>query len=282
MRITRPVEIEPVTRLMYWSKDLEKLWQPRIARIRKAYNKAELETVIRGDRRIYVYHIRSDDFEGSYDFLRDHKLDFYPTNKSAIYQGFSHKHRDIKPNEPWILYGGAARRDDAEAGKLFTKASTGKLTDHTVIGELLGYPSCCIDFFNTTWAKDSIDPMFEAALNTEGVQVEDYGNGRKAIVECHPYCNNMLRYFGIRITPHLPHSLQCEKTIEMGHRWIEVMKDIDSKAADWAIEIMSMPLIWNCYKGVAVIDNDIFKAISNSDPTLQYKVVENRGWNRNL
>jgi len=267
--------IGPQTRIVYWNKELQALWEPRVKRVRKLYSDAEISTMIIGMRRVYVYHINSERFEESYAFLRKNGLVFFPTNKSAIYSGFSHRHLPMKKDEPFTLYGAAVRADDLEAGELFTEYSIGGKTNHVGIAELLGYPKCCSEFFTETWSRVSIDPMYEAAVKTPSAEVAEDG---VITVSTHPYANNLLRYFGLRITPHLTCSLQCEETIKWGEEWIEIMRQIDDEATDWVVELLSMPLIWDCYKGVAIIDTPVFRGITNSDMTLTKKVVKNKGW----
>jgi len=166
------------------------------------------------------------------------------------------------------------KNDDLEAGRLFEEYSLSRPVNHVGIGKLLGYPDCCLGFFDNNWSKTSIDPMYEAAIVTDGAKIK----GRVATVKVHPYCNNLLRYFGIRITPHLTCSLNCKKTIKWGKKWFKVMSEIDEEAANWAKELLSMPLTWSCYKGVTIIDAPIFRGISNSDGALEKKTVKNLGW----
>jgi len=270
------IEIYPTTRIAWWNDELRSLWEPRIDAVRKVYNDAELATVIAGMRRVFVYHIRSDAFESSYEFLRKNNLVYFPTNRSAIYQGFSHKHQPVKDGEPYMLYGVAVKAEDQEAGELFAEASRSGFTDHGVIGDLLGYPECCRTFFINIWAGDRVvDPIYESAMNSVDVS-DDYDEPLNVV--CHPYCNNMLRYFGVRITPHLACSFQCEETIKWGEEWVEVMRQIDPVATEWAIELLSMPMTWDCLKGIAVIDTPIFRGITNSNGTLDHKIVNNLGY----
>jgi len=268
------IEVEPTTLIVYWNKEDEALWKPRIARVRKVYNQTEIATVLQGMRRVYVYHVNSERFDESYKFLRENNLVFFPTNKSGVYQGFSNKHRPVVKGKPYTLYGGAVKSDDLEAGRLFEEYSLSQPINHKGIGELLGYPSCCLDFFSNNWNEVSIDPMYEAAIVTDGAKIKD----RVATVKVHPYCNNLLRYFGIRINPHLTCSLKCKKTIKWGKKWFKAMTEIDEEAANWTKELLSMPLTWSCYKGVVIIDTPLFRGISNSDGVLEKKTVKNLGW----
>ncbi len=271
-------EFQATTQILWWNEELKSLWEPRIERIKKTYARTELGTVLIGMRRVYVYHIHSQTFEESYNFLRENNLVFYPVRKTGVYSGFSHKHPPVEKGKPFILYGAAVKNDDREAGELFLKYSTNKeKTNHKGIGnELLGYMNCCINFFDKVWSSISVDPMYEAALKTPKTKARD----NTVEVSCHPYCNNMLRYFGIRITPHLTCSMQCKKTIKWGKEWFSIMQQLDSEAAEWTKELLSMPLTWSAYKGVAIIDTPIFRGITNSDKTLQRKIVKNTGWSK--
>lgn len=268
------IELDPITRKVWWNPKLQEEWEPRLDRVRDLYFEAEKQTFLKGMRRVFVYHVNSTRFDASYEFLRENDLVFYPTNKSGIYQGFSHKHMPVERGKPYTLYGAVVRGDDKEAGRLFEEYSKGTPVNHVEIGKLLGYPECCLDFFDKTWNKTSIDPIYESAIDTEDAMIED----NTATVECHPYCNNMLRYFSIRITPHLPCNMQCEDTIKWGEQWIEVMNEIDAEATKWVVELLSMPLTWDCYRGVAIIDAPIFRGITNSDTALEKKIVVNQGW----
>lgn len=267
------MDLDPITLIMYWSDDLRSKWERRLNRISRVYSDTELETFMQDERDIYIYHVRSDDYEGSYKMLRDNDLLYYPNHKSALYDGFSHKHITPQPGDPYMLYGAVVKRSKKEIGEQFLEADTGTSCDHEQIGKFLGYPMCCVDFFNKTFGP-VVDPIYEAAMNNNIKTVE---NG-KVTLSCHPYCNQMLRYFGIRITPHLTHSMDCEKSIEMGKSWFSTMSSIDRTAARWALELLSMPMTWDCYKGIAIIDTPIFRGISNSDFTRERRIVENTGW----
>ena len=271
------VDIKPITFKCYWNKDLEEVWEPRLNRIRKLSNDAELVSVIAGMRDVYVMHVYSDRFETAFDILRNNDMVYFPINKSGAYGGFSHKHLPVEPGMPYHVYGAAVRRENIKAGELFMQYSQTP-SDHKKIGELLGYPECCVNFFVEKWGKPHVDPIFEAAEDTPGAVNE----GNTVTVNCHPYCNDMLRYYGIRSTPHLPHSMQCEETIRWGREWHNIMGQLDPEATEWMMDLLSMPMTWNYYKGVAIIDTPIFRGVTNSNTTLDKQIVINKGWTQNL
>ncbi len=263
--------IDPQTRIVFWTKDLKEIWKPRIDRMSKVVALTELETFLQGLRSVYVYHIHSDKFEESYAFLRKFDLVFYPITKSAVYYGFSHRHLPVKPGKPYHLYGVCVKRGREKLAEKFLEAS--REGDHATVGKLLGYPKCCIDFFCNTWPK-SLDPIYQIAQNTE-----NHRENKESIeVIVHPFCNQMLRYLGIRITPHLPCSFECKETIKLGEQWFKIMKKIDKEASEWILDLLSSPITWDCYRAVAIVDTPYFRLITNSVPTEERLRVLNLGF----
>jgi len=264
-------------RVVWWDAETRDLWKPRLDRIRNAYHKTEFLYTKLGYRKVYVYHVRSQDFEKSYDLLRENNMIFYPMRRTAVYQGFSHHHPKPKEGEPFFVYGVVSKKKNKYYAEKFIEYSKETEPNHYEIGKLLGYPECCLKFFDETWDKVSIDPIYEAALNTQNCVVTD---NNAVEVECSPYTNNMLRYFGIRIIPHLTHSFDCKRSIRMGKIWHQIMRSVDEEAADWAYELLSSECTWDCYKGVAIIDTPYFRGVTNSDPVLNKKIVKNKGYKR--
>lgn len=270
------INLEPFTRVLWKGKENKKIWQPRIEKVRKLYHNTEWQTFLKGYRKIYVTHLRPERLIQFTEDLNKYDLYFTPVTVSRSYQGFSHKHLTPRKGDEYYYYGGTAK--DRATSIEFRDISRGKRTNHKRIGELLGYPECCINFFSVTWNNPSIDPLYEASLSTKDVDIED----GKLIIKAHPYTNQFLRYFGIRLTPHLVHSFSCKNTIEMGKKWVKVMRKLDDEATDWVIELLSMPFTWDCWKGVVIIDTPLFRGVTNSDSPKHKKIVNNLGWDKSL
>jgi len=254
--------MEPFVRLVWKSLEDQNKYSDKIRRAASVYSKVEMLTFLKGWRKVITFHMSPDTMDRDLEFLSRHDLVFIPIRRSKMYSGFSHKHITPRPGDPYFIYGVVSRREDMEYARMFKECSVGPRVDHETIGKLLGYPECCIDFFTSVWGK-VVDPIYEA-----------YGPE----AEIHPACNQALRYFGLRMTPHLCCSPKCERTIEMGKRWFRLMKEVDEAGAKSLLELLSMPFRWDCLKGVAIIDTPIFKGVTNSDLTHKRKVVINRGW----
>jgi len=266
-------DLEPFTRIIWKSSLAKAHWSRIINDLSKLYRETEWQYFIRGHRTCYVAHIYPESLDSFFETLNKLDLAFFPITKSKRYRGFSHKHLRVKPGDPYFYYGVVVKRGAEKTAQSFIEAS--KISDHKTIGKLLGYPDCCVKFFDNTWAgRRIIDPLFEAALNTKGCRKEE----NTLELRVHPYCNQFLRYFGLRITPHLPHSFDCKRTIRLGQKWFDIMKELNENRANTLKEILSMPLTWDCFRGVAIIDTKFFRGITNSNFIQQRKIVKNLGW----
>jgi len=100
--------------------------------------------------------------------------------------------------------------------------------DHLRFGEVLGYPDCCIEFFNS-FNKFGMSTPYESYKKTKGTL--SY------------YCNNILNHIGYSYIHHHPCSFNCKKTIDLAKQTEEVILE---KEPDYAHEIrkaLKLPII---------------------------------------
>lgn len=269
-------EIKHFTRIIWRTPDDRDTWAPRLQRISRAYGAAEYEMVRRGYRRAATYHVDIRNFGEFIERIQRDGLYFFPIAKSAYYQGFSHYHVPPKPGEPFYWYGALVR--DPEDGKLFREASR-KQDGHIVIGELLGYPRCCTEFFQEVWSQGYYDPLWQAAENDGDPVLERnkwLGIEDRYVIyipDAYPEAIQELRYFGIRITSHLPHSHRCKETRKVGRRWLEVIGDIDAEAARWLRKILESPIVWDSFHGVAQVHTPWFIGLTHTFPYLDKRRI---------
>lgn len=222
---------------------------------------AELRTVSKKYRKCATFHIRSDCFDNDIKLLNSMDLVFVPIRRAKRVSGFAHRFYTPKENEPYDVFGVVSY--EKKYAEQFANAdfnlSKDAVTNNEIIGELLGYPDCCIEFFNETWNKGIFDPILPAVLNTEGNCV----NGNEIRINSYPETNIIYRYFGLRIVPHLIHSFKCNKSKDFAKMFLEVM---DQNTKDEMLKFLSLPVTWNCYKGVALIENKYLVGIANSMP----------------
>ena len=275
------VEVYPFTKFSWFTNDIMKEWEPLRTRIYQATNFAEYEMVKRGYREADVYQLDPDKFDIQIKKVNLDGLTFLPILRSKTYGGYGHRHYTTNTiDKDTFIYGVVAR--DREAAIRFHDASVVHTSerineyptdgiDHREIGRMLGYPDCCIDFFNDVWLKDGcLDPMSEMALNTDGARVLDNG----AIeVSGHPYLNRLIRYFGFNIVPFFPCSFKCQEAIGFAKTWFSLMREYDEEAADACLEAQSVPMVWSLKNCITYIEHPLFIGSANGYYTEQKKEV---------
>jgi hypothetical protein len=93
-------------------------------------------------------------------------------------------------------------------------------------------------------------------------------------VQGHPFANPILRYAGIRVGFHLPCAFDCRDTIAVAAERMDLAKATDPNLADVLKGLLSMPMSWDVFHGVAVVRTPIFYLIVPSIPTVERYVVE--------
>ena len=231
-------------------------WPQKLGQIGRLYHEAEYETVKEGVRAASTVHMDQHNIKSLLEKFNKDGLQFTPLRISGYYQGFSHFHPPVKEGEPFYWYGCLTRTyEDAQR---FKEADL--KGDHTTIGEMLGYPPCCIKYFSRTFPNVNYDPIW---IDLEG-EVQGW-----------PECNQMLRYFGVRITSHLSCSPVCKATKKIGAEWMKIMVKSDKELAKILYDLLADKMTWNSYHGVVQVEMPYFLGLTSSFPYLEKPRVIN-------
>lgn len=270
------VELMPFSRISWRSKAIADKWEPIRGRIYDCVYFAEYEMVKRGYRSCDVY-----DF-GPHNMMQRLKkptvdgMFFLPMLISQTYGGYGHRHYVVNEfGKDTFVYGvvsntldGAIKFHDAGVTDLKLRIWKWKPEemnptgiDHAVTGQLLGYPKCCVEFFNKTWLKGGcLDPMYEMAENTKNHEVSKLNHIK---VSGNPMLNRLARYWGFNIIPFFPHAFDCMKAADFADTFFTLMRERDAEAADSCLEILSMPMKWSMMNAVTVLEHPLFIGSAN-------------------
>lgn len=240
------MEVKDFTRII-WKKGKENLGR-QLTQASRLFNDCEYQTVVEGRRLATTTHITLENLPQTLEKLNRDGLVFTPCKRSGFYQGFAHKHKEVKPGDPYYWFGCITKK--VEDGEAFKEAE--KVGDHSLMGKMLGYPECCTEYFKQNFPKN-YDPVW---LNHDDVP------------DGEPVANILLRYFGIRIVSHLACSPYCEQSIKVGRERVELMRKMAPELTDWLLEFLALPMTWNSYHGVVEVDTPNFLGLTHTFPIM--------------
>lgn len=275
-------EMPPFARIVWASKAIKDKWEPKVNLASGAYYSLERESVAHGLRQCYTEHIPQNQMVQKLQSLASKGLTFVPVQAVGSYSGFAHRHPPVVEGRPWAWYGAVGNTPQAAYSFAYASSATpeskDKNIDHRVIGNLLGYPTCCQDFFDREWRAGYVDPVWQEAENCRYENIKkrsSYLIRLKQGIPCET--SVMLRYIGLRILPHIPCAHDCKHSHQMAKDWVQLGKDIKVKGLEELLEIMQFPVEWDCLKGVAYVSTPIFKIETNSMTCYPRYVVQREG-----
>lgn len=138
--------------------------------------------------------------KSKFKVILDDKIDIQTKNKDKV---FSNKGLIIKDNNnKYGMYFTYIAKDEMSA----LLASYYELTkNHKELGKLLGYPECCINFFNQNFTYENTNPE----INSNN-----------------PLTNISHRHEDIVIISHFPCSENCYETIKIAKRYMKILKQV--------------------------------------------------------
>jgi len=233
-------------------------WPSRLNKMGNLYQELEYQTVKRKIRKAAIIDVYPENLDESLQKFSRDNLIFIPLRKTKRAESFAFKTESPQPGEAFCWVGCLVRTK--KEGKIFKEAD--QKHDHKIIGQMLGYPDCCIEYFIKNFPVN-YDPIW---VNLEGK------------VAGWPECNGMLRYFGPKIIPHYSCSPTCEASRKIGKTWLKIMKEIDKDLAEEIYNLLAEPITWNSYHGVIQVETPYFIGLVNGFPFVEKaKIIDWKG-----
>jgi len=114
--------------------------------------------------------------------------------------------------------------------------------DDSAVGEVLGYPECCVDFFIKNKEKQQKlqnDYILPALKNSDGFKF-------------HFYTNYAVRYFDITLLSHFPHSFNCENSITIANENLKIIKNCSKELANNFESMLKSAVLYTENQGIFV------------------------------
>jgi 2-polyprenyl-3-methyl-5-hydroxy-6-metoxy-1,4-benzoquinol methylase len=258
------------TRFAWVSDTARDVWESRLNRLNDAWSEIEWRAVLAGTRSCAVVIASPDEFLTLGARWAEEGLSALPVEMMGTSgQAYSATSVSYTPGEPFVFRFVVGRPTDVAAFKKAWDAG-----DDEAIGDYLGYPSCCRDFFRRVWVDeamvDTTWPMAAASAGADGARSIDVAGP--------PQSNILWRWMGVRAVPHLPCRFDCDATVRLADGLIAVGRECGfDEEMDWLVEILSWPAQWSALHGIAEIRTPIVKVSTRTDATASRYVVQRHG-----
>ncbi len=224
-----------------------------------------------GIRACALKSVSQDRIESLSDSLSDHGLTILRLEKIAAGTSYANSRREPSEGEAYDFWCAIGRLTDL---RLLEAAHASHDVDTQ--GRLLGYPSCCTDFFQRAWVDAGfVDTTWPMAQNTPR---------KRAITATHleipeaSRCNVLLRWLGPRAVFHLPCSFDCHPTAVLADIFADLARSADfHQEMEWLREILEWPVAWSALNGLAEITTPVGTIWAVTDTTAERYRVTYRG-----
>jgi hypothetical protein len=262
---------EEFTRHSWTNDEAKAVWEPRIRKVCASLAELEWRSILEGVRACALTSVAPDELESFGSMLATHGLTVAPLNKVAVTDVYANLLKTPREGEPFHYWCAIGRISDVQ---LFESAYSSR--DDGVIGRLLGYPPCCIDFFNQVWVDEGfIDTTWPMAQNTANKRII---SPTHLEIEHVSSCSQLLRWLGLRVAIHLPCSFDCQPTVELAEKLTEVARSAGfHQEMDWLEEMLSWPIEWTALNGLAEITTPVGTISTVTDATAETYRVSYRG-----
>ena len=190
-----------------------------IHNISNAWRHIERMSVVHGLRQSTLDSINSDQLVPLIDEYKQYGIFIVPLAREGISRSYSSTTTNYTPGKPYRLRVVFTKSEEL-AKEWYDVWNTVPL-DNRRIGELLGYPPCCIDFYMKYWVDQKfVDTSWVMATDKLNLSNEDRIIHIKE--DTPPECNILWRWQGVRLVSHLPCSFDCQHTVDIGMKNAEL------------------------------------------------------------
>jgi hypothetical protein len=247
-----------------WSPKGQPVWEERFRRAGKIWNLIERQSVVHKMRPSCLLTLDPQEMIECAHWATKHDLVAIPVAMVAHSNSYSNASMPAVPGQAFSYRVIVCNRsvvgfwDDAWVRQ-----------DDKQIGALLGFPSCCVDFFLQHWVRDTHrDLTWAQAVNTQANMTMSDDHDFTIDIVGHPVNNVLMRQLGVRIVPHLPCSYKCIETGTLGLHMLEFALSLgyDEEVA-WIKEILDWPMEWTALHGIAETVTPVCKVMSTTDAT---------------
>lgn len=153
----------------------------------------------------------------------------------------------------------------------FSKAWTGG--DAATIGQLLGWPRCCLTASTARWRAGEFDLVWMASGGHSTLQ-----HGSLVVTRFVSTNNQLWSALGLRLAPHWSCAPDCTRSQQRAQALLRLMPRIGLSAEqEWLLELLSWPCEWSALNGIAEVRSPILSFTYETDDSPGRRVVRQLG-----
>jgi hypothetical protein len=265
MKLIENFNMTPFTRTAWVSSAAKQTWEQAIQDCAALVSELEIESVAAGQRPCSWQTMKRESLPDFVKRCAEKGLSVLPVKWIGDLNGFLH----YTPEGNTSVYNIIARKleDALRFREAFEKG------DHEAQGEMLGFPKCCREAFAANWKAGYFDPIWQSAISDYPLTMPE--ENRLRTIDAHPFSNPLLRYIGLRVGFHIPHSFRCADTIAAGIERLSLAKD--QGLVKILESLLSMPMRAELFHGILTVRTPLFYLITYSVPTEEKYIIEVNG-----
>lgn len=273
-----PFLLADFTRIIWHSAEAKAVWSERISKINQLWSEIERQAVVEGLRTSCLTFVDPQNLPEVSLWAAVRGLVVIPLGVNGVASQYSSTSSPVVAGGKF-QYRIVLTRPKFAAMWANVWTGHGAGTDNSAVGELLGYPPCCREFFEHVWVKErGVDTTWEMAQRSLADPL-GLSNIRIPAGSTRPEANILLRWLGVRLVPHLPCSFHCQATVMAAKKYAELGRTINSEVVDWIYEMLDWPVQWSALHGIAEVRTPVLTVSTRTNATGSKLVVERDGIN---
>ncbi|WP_254766055.1 DUF483 domain-containing protein [Salinilacihabitans rarus] len=145
--------------------------------------------------------------------------------------------------------------------------------DDALLGDLLGYPDCCVDAYRDDVDEDYVPPIYEIACRSD-CAVEDPDRETLRLDDPDPLLNVLWGHLGWQFVSHVPCAFDCEASREIAAVHGRLYRELGlGEEAEALWEFLATPATWSGLKGISTVRNGYLIGSTNAPAYWSEKTV---------
>ncbi len=265
------------TRTAWPSPTVRERFEPLVHRAAAAWAEIERWSVVAslpGDGRLAgLLSVTPEMLPAAQAWAWEHALEFGVFSTIGASATYASSGTPAQPGQAFTYRCGLARTPLRlrELGRAFMAGDDGH------VGDLLGYPTCCRAYFAGTWGAGSVDPTWEAVLNTVDASrmIEEQ---REVTLHDSPDPVNILgRWLGVRAVGHMPCRFDCPASLDIAKGHLELADRLPGVDAGALREVLSWAVEYVALHGIATVTFPVCRVVTRTDWTAEPRTLYRAG-----